>query len=176
MAGYDPKRPRPGASEEFDGPAPVEALLDAPEPDAPEPDAPEPDQPPVEALLDPPEPDAPEPDQPPVEALLDPRSRRPEPDQAEPGPGPGGSAAADEEVPEITQLADGDEVDLREPTAPVVGRAAMPGAATTESPVPVAPAPEEGTANRAVLVVGAVVAGVLVAVLAILLGRRRRRD
>ncbi len=46
----------------------------------------------------------------------------------------------------------------------------------TESPVPVAPAPEEGTANRAVLVVGAVVAGVLVAVLAVLLGRRRRRD
>ncbi len=139
MAGYDPKRPRPGASEDLDGPAPVEALLDPAQPDPPDPDAPEPDPTALDA-------------------------------------GPAGSAAADDEVPEITPLADVAEVDLREPTAPVVGRAATLGSATTESPVPVAPAPEEGTANRAVLVVGAVVAGVLVAVLAVLLGRRRRRD
>ena len=145
MAGYDPKRPRPGASEDLDGPAPVEALLDP-------------------AAARPP----------------GPRARRSPSDEPaptdRPDPGPGGSAAADDEVPETTPLADVAEVDLREPAAPVVGRAATPGSAMTESPVPVAPAPEEGTANRAVLVVGAVVAGVLVAVLAVLLGRRRRRD
>ena len=44
------------------------------------------------------------------------------------------------------------------------------------SEVPVAPAPEEGTANRAVLLAGVGAAGLLAIVLGLLLRRRRRTD
>jgi hypothetical protein len=44
------------------------------------------------------------------------------------------------------------------------------------SEVPVAAAPEEGTANRAVVIAGLSAAGLLALVLAILLRRRRRTD
>jgi hypothetical protein len=59
------------------------------------------------------------------------------------------------------------EVDLRDTGSN--GSSPKPG-----SEVPVAAAPEEGTANRAVLIAGLSAAGLLAVVLAILLRRRRR--
>lgn len=61
------------------------------------------------------------------------------------------------------------EVDLRD--ASQNGSGARSG-----SEVPVAAAPEEGTANRAVLIAGLSAAGLVALVLAILLRRRRRTD
>jgi hypothetical protein len=74
-----------------------------------------------------------------------------------------------DEAAERDRTADALEVDLRD--ASPNGSAARFG-----SEVPVAPAPEEGTANRAVLIAGLGAAGLVALVLAILLRRRRRAD
>jgi hypothetical protein len=112
MAAYDPKRPRP--SRPSDEPAPVEALLEAVEPDAPAatPDAPEP------------------------------------------------TADADAESRSTAGSRNGS------------GPAARPSPSAQE--VPIAPAPEVGTTNRAVLYASLGVAALLTAVLIALRLRARR--
>jgi hypothetical protein len=152
---YDPKRPRPRA--DADEPAPVEALLDPQEvpvaSEAPE-DAKVSDADPTATDPTAPEPTAPEPE-PTDTAVTEPAAS--EPTVIEPDEAPG-------------------EPDVAEPAA-VLGRqvpgASSNGSGTRSAPdVPVAPAPEEGTTNRAVL--AAAIGGAVLAVLVWLLWHRRR--
>lgn len=104
-------------------------------------------------------------DPPPVDALLEPAADESgTPGEPPPSPSPSPSQdAPGEEIPD-----DAVEVDLR-------AASSNGSSARASHEVPVAPAPEEGTTNRAVLV--AAVSGVtlVVLVLAVLLRRRRRR-
>jgi hypothetical protein len=172
MPAYDPKRPRPAAGR-AEEPAPVEALLEPassavvePAPDAPEvaaPDAPSP-----EAV-------APEPATPEVPAADAAAPSDESPELVEETSTP--SEVAEAEASEVEEPAVGDataagarrdaddlEVDLRD----VSSNGSHAGA----HEVPVAPAPNEVTTNRAVLVAGISVA----ALVAVLLRRRRRSD
>lgn len=67
-----------------------------------------------------------------------------------------------------------DEVDLREPATSPNGRSAAGVRVVPDSQVPVAPAPDGGTANRAVVVAGLVAAAVGVTVVVVVARRRRR--
>jgi hypothetical protein len=143
---YDPKRPRPRT--DADEPAPVDALLGD-------------------------------------DAGADPAESAPAPTE----PGRAAEPPAVEEPTEVVEAAEAAEADQpdapveapdeAEPVEPaaVLGRA-VPGAASNGSgarsapDVPVAPAPEEGTTNRAVL--AAAIGGVLVALLGWLVWHRRR--
>jgi hypothetical protein len=95
----------------------------------------------------------------PVDALLDPS----------PGTGSTETVKVDDPAPADSEAI---EVDLRD--------AASHGAPSPEqvvgSDVPVAAAPDEGTANRAVMVAALTAAGLLALVVAVLLLRRRRVD
>jgi len=160
MAGYDPKRPRPSVSDD-DAPAPVDAILDATTGQVPvvvvDPaSAAVPD-----AVTEPPAPDAVAEPEPEPDVVAEPE---PEPDAvAEPEPEPEPDAVAgldDSGAPAVA--ASEPERHLR--SVPAAGA----------SDVPIAAPPAEPTANRAVVVVAAGVAALL-AVLAIVVLRRRGR-
>lgn len=150
MAAYDPKRPRPSASTPADDPAPVEALLDRAEPNVPA----ESVTPPVSIT--------------PPESVTPPESDAPvESDPVEPARDEPRPTARDDELSGESGPAAGIAING---TAPGGSRSPH-----TPSEVPVAPAPETGTANRAVLI-AAVVSSTLALVLVVLLARRRRRQ
>jgi hypothetical protein len=125
------------------------------DPKRPRPTAASEDPPPVEALLEPPTSEVP---------AVVPSATEGQPE----GPGPSGSGdtpprPSEPDAPSEPAV----EVDLREPsTNGSTGRA--------HHEVPVAPAPEEGTANRAVLV--AALSGVLALVAVLVVWRRHRRN
>jgi hypothetical protein len=166
MPAYDPKRPRPAAGR-AEEPAPVEALLEPassavvePAPDAPEvaaPDAPSPEVPAADAAA--PSDESPE--------LVEETSTPSEVAEAEASvveePAVGDATAAG-----ARRDADDLEVDLRD----VSSNGSHAGA----HEVPVAPAPNEVTTNRAVLVAGISVAALVSLIVAVLLRRRRRSD
>lgn len=151
MSAYDPKRPRP-QSNEAEEPAPVEALLEPDQADLDE----EADEVLSETVIE--------------EVTVDDET---------------GDVTVETTVIEEVVTEDGVmvvsetvieelpgaavEVDLRD--ALPNGSSPRPG-----SEVPVAAAPDEGTANRAVLIAGLSAAAVLGVLLAILLRRRRRAD
>lgn len=118
----------------------------------------------------------------PIEALLgavEPSAA--EPEAAEPDRGatePDVGAVDDAPVGELAAEALEPAVDLRAArpvsTGPTANGSGPTGARPAVSDVPIAPAPDEGTANRAVLAAG-IVASAVLAVLVVLLLRRRRR-
>ncbi len=123
----------------------------------------------------------------PVEALLDPAPADPAP--ADPTPAPveparDEPAPAEAASPEAGPL----ETEPEDEAAPAAETSAEPavtsgialngssGAASrTPSDVPVAPAPQTGTANRAV-VIAAAVSAIVALLVVVLLARRRRQD
>lgn len=153
MPAYDPKRPRPAARDD-QGPAPVEALLEPAEPDpavAADPAAPEPEPPTTTAA----------PDSADADAVAEPAEDQPD------GPATDADEPADA-VPASRSVADDVEVDLRDVSSN--------GSGGTPHEVPVAPAPNEVTTNRAVLVAGISAAALVALIAAVLLRRRRRSD
>ena len=154
MAAYDPKRPRPSASTPADDPAPVEALRD-PAPADPAPADPTPA--PVEPARDEPAP---------AEAAS-PEAASPE--AASPEAGPLETEPEDEAAPAAETSA--------EPavTSGIALNGSSGAASRTPSDVPVAPAPQTGTANRAV-VIAAAVSAIVALLVVVLLARRRRQD
>lgn len=112
---------------------------------------------------------------PPVDALLEPAPDTPAPEAAADAPpaedaGPG----ADAPEPDARDPEQVDEVDLRT-AASTSGNGSRP-APKRVTEVPIAPAPEEGTANRAVLIAALVSTTAVAVLVALLLRRRRHRD
>ena len=160
MAAYDPKRPRPSASTPSDDPAPVEALLDP----GPTPvDAPPVDTAPVDTS----------PITEPAAATEAAAVASAQPVESQPiDESPTVEAASEPAVTDDHGESSPDTV----PGVRLNGSASTtpPAASPTPSEVPVAPAPETGTANRAVVIAGVVSS--LVALLVVVLLLRRRRN
>jgi hypothetical protein len=140
---YDPKRPRPSVDD--DAPAPVEALLDT-------------GAHPVVTVPDPAVPDR-------VEVVADEI-------EVEVVPEPVEVVADDMEVEVVPDRVDDAVEDVEVVPPEVPGHRPQP-VATAGSDVPVVPAPEDSTANRAVMF--AALAAAVVSLVALLLLRRRRR-
>jgi hypothetical protein len=176
MPAYDPKRPRPAASDD-QGPAPVEALLEPVEADTEPATVAESTPPPSSAPTTAASADGAEPEAPPEEAPEQRVDEGPDggadggPDESE-DRGPDAPAAADAGsglvASEVRRDAEDVEVDLRDVSSN--------GSGGTPHEVPVAPAPNEVTTNRAVLVAGISAAALIALVVAVLLRRRRRTD